>query len=75
MAVRTQCTTMGHVTAGIQLSSEANEVVAAIDGGALAPRLDGIQGQMKMLAGQMTSFEVVSRATGSPGSTTRSENE
>ena len=38
----------------LQLSSEANAVVAAING-ALAPGLDGIQGQMGMLAGEMTS--------------------
>ena len=45
---------MKPVAPGLQLSSEANAIVAAI-GGALAPRLDGIQGQMGMVAGQMTS--------------------
>ena len=44
---------MTPVTSGLQLSSEASAIVAAING-ALAPRLDGIQGQMGMLAGQMT---------------------
>ena len=34
---------MTPVAPGLQLSSEANAIVAAI-GGALAPRLDGIQG-------------------------------
>ena len=40
----------------LQLSSEANAFVAAING-ALAPRQNGIQGQMGMLAGQMTSLK------------------
>ena len=40
----------------LQLSSEANAIVAAING-ALAPRLDGIQGQMEMLAGQVASLK------------------
>ena len=35
-----------------QLSSEANAIVAAING-ALAPRLDGLQGQVGMLAGSL----------------------
>ena len=43
---------MTPVAPGLQLSSEANAIVAAING-ALALRLDGIQGQMEMLAGQM----------------------
>ena len=41
---------------GLQLSSEANAIVTAISG-ALAPRLDGIQGQMGMLAGQLMSLK------------------
>ena len=48
--------TMTLVVPPLQLSSEANAIVAAING-ALAPQLDGIQGQMEMLAGQMTSLK------------------
>ena len=47
---------MGTVTTGMQLSAEAGSVVATING-ALALSLDGIQGQMEMLAGQMTSLK------------------
>ena len=50
------CNTMTPVAPALQLSSEANAIVAAING-ALAPRLDGIQGQMGLLAGQMTSLK------------------
>ena len=42
---------MSPVASGLQLSSEAIAIVAAING-ALAPRLDGTQGQKGMLAGQ-----------------------
>ena len=48
--------TMTPVAPGLRLSSEANAIVAAIKG-ALSPRLHGIQGQMGMLAGPMTSFK------------------
>ena len=54
--VQAPCNTMTPVAPGLQLSSEANAIVTAING-ALAPRLDGIQGQMEMLAGQMTSLK------------------
>ena len=47
---------MTPVAAPLQLSSEANAIVAAING-ALAPRLDGIHGQMEMLAGQVSSLK------------------
>ena len=48
--------TVTFVAPPLQLSTEANATVAAING-ALAPRFDGIQGQMVMLAGQMTSLK------------------
>ena len=54
--VQAACNTMTPVAPGLQQSSEANAVVAAING-ALAPRLGGIQGPMGMLAGQMTSLK------------------
>ena len=54
--VQAPCNTMTPVAPGLQLSSEANAIVAAISG-ALAPRLDGTQEQMGMLAGQMTSLK------------------
>ena len=44
--VQAPCNTMTPVAPGSQLSSEANAIVAAING-ALAPRPDGIQGQME----------------------------
>ena len=47
---------MATVTTGMQLSVEAGSIVTAING-ALASRLDGIQGQMGMLAEQMTSLK------------------
>ena len=47
---------MTPVGPGAQLSSEANAIVAAING-ALALRLDGTQGQMEMLVGKMTSLK------------------
>ena len=47
---------MTTTTAGIQLSAEAGVRCIAIQG-ALAPRFDGRQGQMEMLAGQMTSLQ------------------
>ena len=40
----------------MQLSAEPSAIVAAISG-ALALRLDGIQGQMGMLAGHMTNLK------------------
>ena len=49
---------MTPVAPALELSSEAPAIVAAISG-AVAPRLDGIQGQMEMLAGQMTSLKSV----------------
>ena len=55
-AVQAPCNTMTPVAHGLQLSSEENAIVAAING-ALAPRLDGIEGQMGMLAGQLTSLK------------------
>ena len=54
--VQVCCNTMTPVAPVLQLSSEANAIMAAINA-ALAPRLDGIQGQMGMLAGQMTSLK------------------
>ena len=56
----------------LQLSSEANAIVAAING-ALAPRLDGIQGQMEMLAGQVT--QLGDCTVGSTGTTSRPKDE
>ena len=63
LAIR--CNTMTPVCCGVQLPSEANAIVAAVNG-ALAPRLDGIKGQTVMLAGQMTSLgsDVVGECTG-----------
>ena len=54
--VQALCITMTLVAPVAQFSSEANAIVAAINV-ALAPRLDGIQGQMGMLAGHMTSLK------------------
>ena len=54
--VQAPCNTMTPVAPGSQLSSEANAIVAAING-SLAPRLDGIQGQMGMVATQMTRLK------------------
>ena len=48
--------TLTSVAAPLQLSLEANAIVAAVNG-ALALRLDGIQGLMGMLAGQMSSLK------------------
>ena len=48
---------MTPVAPGLEPSSEAKTIGAAING-ALAPRLDGIQGQMEMLAGQNDDPEV-----------------
>ena len=56
VAVQAPCGAMTPVAPPLRVSSEANAIVAAIDG-ALAPRLDGIQGQMEMLAGQRTSLK------------------
>ena len=47
---------MTPVAPPLQLSSEANATVAAINGD-LAPRLHGLQAQMEMLVGQMTSLK------------------
>ena len=44
------------MTPVLQLSAEANAIVAAIHG-ALAQRLEGSQGRMGMLGGQMTSLK------------------
>ena len=57
--VQAPCHAMTPVASVLQLSFEANAIVAAINGG-LTPRLDGIQEpreQMGMLAGQMTSLK------------------
>ena len=54
--VQGPCNTMTPVAPGSQPSSGAIAFVAAING-ALAPRLDGIQGQMGMMAAQMTSLK------------------
>ena len=43
--------TMAPAAPAMQLSAEASAFVAAING-ALAPRLDGIQGPMRMLVGK-----------------------
>ena len=56
VAVQTPRNTMTPAAHVMQLSSEASATVAAING-ASAPRLDGIQGQMGLLAGQMTSLK------------------
>ena len=40
----------------LQLSSETQEIEPAING-ALAPRLDGRQGKIRLLPGQMTSLK------------------
>ena len=56
--VQAPCNTMTPVAPGLQLSSEANATAAAING-ALVPPLDGIRGQMGMMAGHMTSLKSV----------------
>ena len=60
------------VASPLQLSSEANAIVAAING-TLATRLDGLQVQMGMLAGQMTSLktDVVQMSAQKRNSTTK----
>ena len=56
VAVQAPCNTMTPVALVMQLSTKASASVAAING-ALVPRLDGIQGQMGMLAGQVQSLK------------------
>ena len=54
VAVQARCNTMTPVAPVLQLSSEAYAIVAAING-ALAPRLDGIQGDV---GGTNDEFEI-----------------
>ena len=54
VVVQAPSNTMTLVAPGLQLSSEANAIWAAVNG-ALAPRLDGIQGHMGMLVVQLSS--------------------